>query len=188
MPLISIVAEKNRHFTIVWFTSPRNNEYGSLMKNSDGDNLVNQYLKILSVGLVAWGIAVISSDYLMPQSAIAKTEYAVKYNELENKTKTNSEITKEDIDQLEVLFRALNSEKNIKDDLISIGIKYGIYFLLLIPLIIWAARNINLENNSVIASSGLIFLSFILFNSIVIGGVFAALFFVVAIAFKKTSQ
>ncbi len=143
---------------------------------------MNQYLKILLVGLVAWGIAVVSSHLLLPQSAIAKAEYEVKYNELKSK----GEITKEDKDQLEVLFRALNSEENIKNDLISIGIKYGVLFLLLIPTIIWIARNINMENNAVIASSGLIFLSFILVGSAVIGGVFAALFCVVGIAFKKS--
>lgn len=143
---------------------------------------MNQYLKVLLVGLVAWGLAVVSSHLLLPQSAIAKAEYEVKYHELINK----AEVTKEDKDELEVLFRALNSEENIKNDLISIGIKYGIFFLLLIPAIIWAARNINLENNAVIASSGLIFLSFILVGSAVVGGVFAALFCVIGIAFKKT--
>lgn len=142
---------------------------------------MNQYLKVLLVGLVAWGGAVVSSHLLLPQSAIAKAEYEVKYNELKSK----DEITKEDKDQLEVLFRALNSEENIKNDLMSIGIKYGAFFLLLIPVIIWVARNINMENNAVIASSGLIFLSFILVGSAVIGGVFAALFCVVGIAFKK---
>lgn len=146
---------------------------------------MNQYLKVLLVGLVALGVAVISSDYLMPQSAIAKVEYKVKYDELKSKELHGGEITKEDKAQLEVLFRALNSEKNIKNDLISIGIKYGLFFLLLIPAIIWTARNINLENGAVIASSGLIFLSFILFVSVVIGGLFAALFCVVGIAFKK---
>ncbi len=150
---------------------------------------MNQYLKVLLVGLVAWGIAVVSSHLLLPQSAIAKAEYEVKYNELKNKElNENKEITKQDKEELEVLFRALNSEQNIKDDLISIGIKYGLFFLLLIPLIIWAAKSINLENNGVIASSGLIFLSFILVGSAVIGGVFAALFCVVGIAFKKTVQ
>ncbi len=143
---------------------------------------MNQYLKVLLVGLVAWGVAVVSSDLLLPQSAIAKAEYEAKYNELKSK----GEITKEDKDQLEVLFRALNSEKNIKNDLISIGIKYGLFFLLLIPLIIWVAKNINLENNGVIASSALIFLSFILAGLAVVGGIFAALFCIVGIAFKKT--
>ncbi|HFC29570.1 MAG TPA: hypothetical protein ENJ44_00855 [Oceanospirillales bacterium] len=143
---------------------------------------MNQYLKVLLVGLVTWGVAVVSSNLLLPQSAIAKAEYEAKYNELKSK----GEITKEDKDQLEVLFRTLNSEENIKNDLISIGIKYGLFFLLLIPLIIWAAKNINLENNGVIASSALIFLSFILVGLAVIGGIFAALFCIAGVAFKKT--
>ncbi len=169
---------------------------------------MNQYLKILLVGLVAWGIAVTSSYLLLPQSAMAKAEYEVEYNELKskeakyNELKSKDDITKEDKDQLEVLFRdfnedkehlevlfrALNSEENIKSDLISIGIKYGLFLLLLIPVIIWIARSINMKNNAVIASSGLIFLSFILVGSAVVGGVFAALFCVVGIAFKKTGQ
>ncbi len=142
---------------------------------------MNQYIKVFFVCLAAFAIAIASGNFLMPQSAIVKAEYEAKYNELKSK----SEITAADKKELDELFQQLNAKSNIKDDMIAIAVKYSLFLLLMIPLIIFVGRSINLSSTAIIASSGLIFLSFILAGLAVIGGLFATLFCISGISFRK---
>lgn len=139
------------------------------------------YLKIAAVTLCAFIIAMIASRYVQLSSTEALHEYERKYQELS----TKPDITETEKRALDILFKKLNSAENIKADLIDFVIKYSTLSLALIPLTIYAAKQLRLEDNPMFAASGLIFLAFILAGLMVPGAVLGSLFFIASVTYRK---
>lgn len=139
------------------------------------------YLKVVFVTLAALLIALIASRYVQLSSAPTLRQYELKYQELSHK----SAVTEAERRELETLFRELNSAKNIKADLIGFGVKYSTLFLVLVPLTLYAAKWLRLEEGPMFATSGLIFLAFILSGLMVVGAIIGTLFFMASVAASK---
>lgn len=139
------------------------------------------YLKIAAVALCALVIAMIASRYVQLSSTEALREYEQKYQELSAKPN----VTEAEKQELDALFKELNSAKNIKADMIDFAIKYSTLFLALIPLTVHAAKQLRLEDSPMFAASGLIFLSFILAGLLVTGAILGSLFFIASVTYRK---
>lgn len=139
------------------------------------------YLKVALVALAALFIAMIANQCVQLPSAPTLRQYEQKYQELSRR----SEVTEAERRELERLFRELNSAKNIKSDLIGFGVRYGALFLALIPLTLYAAKWLKLEEGPMFATSGLIFLAFILSGLMVVGAIMGTLFFMASVAASK---
>ena len=139
------------------------------------------YLKIAAVTLGAFVIAVIASHYLPSASTLALRQYEHKYHEVNGKDVVSEAERRE----LEVLFREVNSVDNIKADLIEIAIKYAALFLVLVPLAIYGAKQLELEDNPTFAAAGLIFLAFILSGLMATGAIIGSIFFIASVTYRK---
>lgn len=142
---------------------------------------MRQYLIIAIIGLAALITAIVSNKLVEPASTAVMAEYQSKYQAL----KAKSEITAEEKAQLEVLFRKVNSEGNIKAELWDVIFKYSLALFVLVPLSALAARWCRLEQNGVFFAAALIFLIFILNGSIIYGALMASAFVISGLAFKK---
>ncbi len=100
-------------------------------------------------------------------------EYDALYQTLKHK----QNVTAADKEKLETLFRQINSAKNIKSALFQDIAKHTIFFILLIPTLIFGGRRAKLSKDGSLYASGIIFFAFILSGAVIIGAIAGSLFF-----------
>jgi len=149
--------------------------------NDCGDRL-KKFIKILLVAWVAMMLALLVNKYLLPASASTMEEYQALRGELASQT----EVTEEQRQHLEALFLQLNRTDNIKQDVLGFVVKNVIFFLTMVPLTFWLARNSGFDNNAVLLSAALIFVPFIMVAFFITGAVLASAFVLGGIAFRKS--
>ncbi len=134
--------------------------------------------------LVVW-ISVISaflvSNYLLPASASTMLEYKALYAEMVDEP----EVTKEQKERLDALLLELNKADNIKKDQLGYLAMNVVFFLVMVPLVLWAARHSGFDDNAVLLSAALMFVPFIFVNFFITGAVLASAFVLGGIAFRK---
>lgn len=129
-------------------------------------------LKIVMVTLFALVFALVAQLALQPPQAQEKQRYQQVYEQMHAK----AELTEADKQQLETMFREINDGNNIKSAMIETAIRFGAFYLVLIPLTLWGAFKLTMSKEHVLVSAGLVFLVFILAGSPITGGITAALF------------
>lgn len=139
-------------------------------------------IKIFLVAWVAVILALLVNKYLLPASASTMAEYQALRAELA----TQAEITEQQQQRLETLFLQLNRSDNIKQDVLGFVAKNVLFFLLMVPLTFWLARNSGFDNNAVLISAALIFMPFIMVAFFITGAVLASAFVLGGIAFRKS--
>lgn len=141
-------------------------------------------VKILVIALLAGMLAVASSKVLQPSNAALMQDYRNEYQMLSQQ----SEITSEEKQRLETLFKEINAEQNVKAELMEIIVRHALLFLVLAPLAAWSARASRLNNNRILAGAALIFAAYIIVGLVVVGALFASIFVLAGIVFRKAES
>ncbi len=110
-------------------------------------------------------------------------EYKALYAELVDAP----EVTKEQKERLDALLLELNRADNIKKDQLGYLVMNVIFFLVMVPLVLWAARRSGFDDNAVLLSAALMFIPFIFVKFFITGAVLASAFVLGGIAFRKQS-
>lgn len=142
---------------------------------------MNPYLKMALLLLGTALLAVAASRFVQLSSTETLRLYEAKYQELASKPS----VTAEERQELDRLFKELNSAKNIRADLIDFAVKYAALFLVVVPLMIYAAKWLAFDDTPTMVASGLVFLIFILAGLMVSGAIFASVFFIASVTFRK---
>ncbi len=129
--------------------------------------------KLILITIISGLFSYSSSLFLQESSSASMQEYEILYQELKHK----QNVTAADKERLERLFKKINSAENIKSAITQDAIKYTIFFILLIPTIIFGGRFARLDKDYSLFASGIIFLFFILSGAVIIGAIAGSLFF-----------
>ncbi|MEW5757157.1 MAG: hypothetical protein AB1810_12720 [Pseudomonadota bacterium] len=142
---------------------------------------MKQSLKITLIALVGAVLAVVSNPLLQPSNTRAKLEYQRVYQELSKQ----SEISAQDKQRLDALFRQINAKENVQRELLELIVRNAVFFLIVAPLAALTARRSKLDTNGVFAAAGLVFLAFIVAGQPVHGALYATVFVLFGIVFKR---
>ncbi len=142
---------------------------------------MKQSLKIALIVLVGVVLAIVSNPLLQPSNARAKLEYQRMYQELSKQ----QEVTEQDKQRLDALFREVNAKENVQRELLEFIVRNVGFFLIVAPLAALTARRSKLDSNGVFAAAGLVFLAFIVVGQAVHGALYATVFALFGIAFKR---
>ena len=134
---------------------------------------MKQAYKLALITIISALLAYSSSLFLQPSSSAAMQEYETHYQALQHK----QSVTAADKEKLEQLFKKINSAENIKSALTQDITKYVIFFILFIPTLIISGRKARLNKDGNLYASGIIFLTFILSGSVIIGAIAGSIFF-----------
>lgn len=129
-------------------------------------------LMIVVIALLATVFALVAQLALAPPSSDAMKQYQIHYQAVTNKP----EVTMAEKQELDRLFREVNSSENIQAAMIDAVIRHTAFYLVLIPLVVWGGLKSRLGKEETLVAAGIVFLIFILAGSPVTGGVTAALF------------
>jgi len=140
--------------------------------------------KLILIAIISGLFSYSSSLFLQESSSASMQEYETLYQELKHK----QNVTTADKERLERLFKKINSAENIKAAIIQDAIKHTIFFILLIPSIIFGGRLARLDKDSSLYASGIIFLIFILSGTVIIGAIAGTLFFFTCHSSRKLAK
>lgn len=142
---------------------------------------MKQSLKITLIALAGAVLAIISNPLLQPSNARAKLEYQRMYQELSKQP----EVSAQEKQRLDTLFRQINAKENVQRELLELIVRNGVFFLIVAPLAALTARRSRLDNNGVLAAAGLVFMVFIVAGQAVHGALYATVFVLFGIVFKR---
>lgn len=134
---------------------------------------MKQVYKLILITIIAALFAYSSSHFLQESSSASMQEYEILYQELKHK----QDVTTADKERLEQLFKKINSVENIKSAITQDFAKHTIFFILLIPTLIFGGRHARLNKDCSLYASGIIFFAFILSGAVIIGAIAGSLFF-----------
>jgi len=134
---------------------------------------MKQVYKLILITIIAALFSYSSSQFLQESSSASMQEYESLYQELKHK----QDVTTADRERLEQLFKEINSVENIKSAMTQDIVKHTIFFILLIPTLIFGGRHAHLNKDASLYASGIIFLSFILSGAVIIGAIAGSIFF-----------
>ena len=134
---------------------------------------MKQAYKLILIALISALFSYSSNLFLQESSSASMQEYKTLYQELKHK----QNVTTADKERLEQLFKKINSVENIKSALTQDIVKHTLFFILLIPTLIFGGRHAQLNKDSSLYASGIIFFTFILSGAVIIGAIAGSLFF-----------
>ncbi len=134
---------------------------------------MKQIYKLILITIISGLFSYSSSLFLQETSSNTMREYDALYQSLKHK----QNVSAEEKEKLEVLFKQINSAKNIKSALIQDITKHIVFFILLIPTLIFGGRHARLNKDGSLYASGIIFFTFILSGAVIIGAIAGSLFF-----------
>ncbi len=137
---------------------------------------MTEQIKLIIVALIAVLFAFAAHQLLQSDASDAMQEYETLHQSLSQK----EQVTTEERQQLEQLFRKINSEANIKAALKETLIRYSLFLIVLVPTVIIGARIANFKQDYNLYAAGIIFVAFILSGSVIIGAIMGTLFFIVS--------
>lgn len=142
---------------------------------------MNNYLKVVAVAIVAILLAVVASRLLQSSSDELLNAYETKYQSLAGKQMVSDAERAE----LDALFKELNSTQRIQSDLLEFAVRHALLFLLFIPITLYGAKSLALDDAPMYLASALIFLAFILADLMVAGAIMGALFFIASASYSR---
>jgi len=134
---------------------------------------MKQVYKLILITIIAALFSYSSSLFLQESSSANMQEYETLYQELKHK----QNVSVADKQRLEQLFKKINSVENIKSAITQDIAKHTIFFILLIPTLIFGGRRAQLNKDASLYASGIIFFTFILSGAVIIGAIAGSLFF-----------
>ena len=134
---------------------------------------MKQTYKLMLIALIAILSSYAASIFLQETSTASMQEYETLYHQLKQK----QEVSSAEKERLEQLFKKINSAENIKSAITQDIGKHVIFFVLLIPALIFGGRYAKLDKDGSLYASGIIFLAFILSGAVIISAIAGTVFF-----------